>query len=188
MPSGWKMPSMPCSSLLAARCRFLPLPPAAARLRSPFGDPATYDLLALVDAKELQVATPAPQEIVTFPEPMPVSISVVAGVPVGGARVTGHVVRPDGSDRQDVARFDWDVMWAYLSRSGERLVVAVNEDSRTRLHLYDAATLEELELPEMGEAQVTSVRFSRDETMISFFASTDRTPGDPHRGDQAHVG
>ncbi|MDA8016387.1 MAG: S9 family peptidase [Thermoanaerobaculia bacterium] len=87
-------------------------------------------------------------------------------------------VRPDGTDRQEVARFDWDVMWAYLSRSGKHLVVAVNEDARTRLHLYDATTLDELALPELSDAQVTSVGFSRDETKISLFASTDRTPGD----------
>ena len=87
-------------------------------------------------------------------------------------------VRPDGSDRQEVARYDWDVMWAYLSRSGQRLVVAVNEDARTKLHLYDAATMEEQPLPKLPDAEIRSVGFSRDETMIAFFASTDRTPND----------
>lgn len=87
-------------------------------------------------------------------------------------------VRPDGSDRQEVARFDWDVVWAFLSRSGKFLVVAVNEDARTKIHVYDAATMEEQPLPELPDAQISTVRFSRDETLISFFASTDRTPGD----------
>ena len=87
-------------------------------------------------------------------------------------------VRPDGSDRQEVVRFDWDVAWAYLSRSGNHLVVAVNEDARTQLHLYDSASMDELPLPELPDAEIRSVGFSRDETMIAFFASTDRTPND----------
>jgi hypothetical protein len=67
--------------------------------------PTSYDLLAFVDAREVLVSLAASAEVVTFPDPMHVTASVVSGVPVAGAIVSGSVRRPDGS-REPVELFD----------------------------------------------------------------------------------
>lgn len=76
-----------------------------------------------------------------------------------------------------IEKVDWDVMFASLTKKGTYLVVGVNNDARTELKLYEAATLKRVDLPQI-EADITSVAFSRDETHLRFFASTGRIPSD----------
>ncbi|WP_447762887.1 S9 family peptidase [Sphingopyxis panaciterrae] len=45
-------------------------------------------------------------------------------------------------DRVTVFKPEWDVEGANLSRDGQTLIVSVNEDARSRPHLFDAATFE----------------------------------------------
>ncbi len=61
-----------------------------------FGVAASFDLLAYVEGLALDITTSVAEPSVAFPAPMRVSVHVVAGVPVGDARVTGEVRRPDG--------------------------------------------------------------------------------------------
>ena len=72
----------------------------------------------------------------------------------------------------------WDVMSASLSRSGQYLVVRVNSAARTELRIYDAHTLEELPLPTVADASVTSVTFDPYEERIAYYAEGDRSPRD----------
>lgn len=80
-------------------------------------------------------------------------------------------------ERQVIAKPDWDVSYAYLSKHGKYLVVGVNRDARTEIELYDAADLTPVALPEI-EGDVTGVAFSRDETRMRFYSSTGRSPSD----------
>lgn len=61
------------------------------------GANTTYDFLVFVDSSQLQVGASLAQSNVTFPEPAHLEVSVIAGVPVGGASVTAAVTRPDAS-------------------------------------------------------------------------------------------
>ncbi|MDH3402751.1 MAG: S9 family peptidase [Acidobacteriota bacterium] len=80
-------------------------------------------------------------------------------------------------ERRIVRQVDWDVEFASYSKHGKYLVVGVNEDARTRLEVTDAAGAP-VPLPEMASAEITSVRFSDDETMMAFYASSSRVPRD----------
>lgn len=90
-----------------------------------------------------------------------------------------YLVRYDleSGEREVVAQFDWDVQFAGYSKQGKYLVVGVNEDAHTVLRIYDQ-TGAEVALPEMADAEVNSVSFSDDETMIAFYASSSRVPRD----------
>jgi Mg-chelatase subunit ChlD len=68
-----------------------------AAVQAPGAGAAAFDLLAFVEQLDLDVSTAAAAERVAYPEPMRVSVSAVAGVPVGGVTVTARVDRPDGS-------------------------------------------------------------------------------------------
>lgn len=81
-------------------------------------------------------------------------------------------------ERETVVKPDWDVWYAQFSRNGKYMVVGVNEDARTEVTVYDAATMEEIELPSLPAADITSVSISRDEKTIAFYVSSSRHPKD----------
>ncbi len=78
--------------------------------------------------------------------------------------------------RKLILQPNWDVSFAKYSHHGKHLVVGVNRDARTELVVLEGSTLDRLELKHLPEGHVTSVRFSRDESMMAFYASTNRTP------------
>ena len=88
--------------------------------------------------------------------------------------------------RQDIAtgeqtvlvKENWDVAYGFPSRSGKYLSVAINNDARTEVRLYDLAAMEPVDLPTLPNAEITQLRLSRDETMMSFYASSSRSPRD----------
>jgi len=89
-----------------------------------------------------------------------------------------YLVRLDlqSDEREVVLQPDWDVMYAYLSKNGQYMVVGINADARTEIRLFDGATMEAIDLPELADADVGSVTFSGDESMMSFYASSSRAP------------
>lgn len=72
----------------------------------------------------------------------------------------------------------WDVSYAYFSENGKYFVIGINNDSRTELRVYDAKSFEQVELPDIPDAEITSVRISDDESMMAFYASSSRNPRD----------
>jgi len=77
---------------------------------------------------------------------------------------------------EDVEKAAWDVMYTTFSWNGKYRVTAINEDGRTIIHLRDGKTGKEVALPRMPEGDITSVSFSRSEKLMSFYASSDRSP------------
>lgn len=84
----------------------------------------------------------------------------------------------ESGERETLVQPEWDVSYAYFSKNGKYMVVGINNDARTELRLYDAETMEMVELPELPEAEIRSVRFSRDESRMAFYASAGHMPGD----------
>lgn len=78
--------------------------------------------------------------------------------------------------QQLVVQTSWDVIFAVASHRGKYLVAGVNKDARTEIRLFDAQSLRPIAIPAMPEGDVTSVEISRDESMMSFHASTGTTP------------
>ena len=91
-----------------------------------------------------------------------------------------YLVRYDlGNDsRETVVQTDWDILFSYFSKHGKYFVVGINNDARTELRVHDAATMAPIELPELGDVDITSVTISRDESRMAFYARSSRMPGD----------
>ena len=91
-----------------------------------------------------------------------------------------YLVRRDleTGDEEAVVQEDWDVWYGYFSHGGRYFVAGINNDARTELRVYDAATMEPVDLPELGEADITSVSFSRDGERMAFYGSSARMPRD----------
>lgn len=73
---------------------------------------------------------------------------------------------------------DWDIVSASLSKQGKYLVLSINNDARTELRLYEAATLTPLALPQLPDAEISSVQIAPSEDRMAFYASSSRIPRD----------
>jgi len=91
-----------------------------------------------------------------------------------------YLVRHDlaTGERRVIHKFDWDILFTSFSRTGKYLAVAVNEDARTDVRLYEAATMQPIPLPNLPEGDITGLAFSRDETHLAFYVSGSRFPRD----------
>lgn len=67
---------------------------------------STYDLVTINLAPALSVVASFGSGQVTYPKPMPVSVQVVAGWPVAGARVNARVTGPGGGTLGEIPLFD----------------------------------------------------------------------------------
>jgi len=81
-------------------------------------------------------------------------------------------------DETIVEQVDWDVMYARLSRSGDYLAVAVNEDARTNLRVYRTATGEPVDLPEVNGLSIASITLAPGDDAVAFYVEGGQTPGD----------
>jgi dipeptidyl aminopeptidase/acylaminoacyl peptidase len=77
-----------------------------------------------------------------------------------------------------VIETDWDIRYAYFSKHGKYMMVGINNDARTELRVYDAASMDMIDLPELPSAEISSVNVARDESRMTFYASSSRMPSD----------
>jgi dipeptidyl aminopeptidase/acylaminoacyl peptidase len=91
-----------------------------------------------------------------------------------------YLVRMDleSGRREVVEKPDWDVEDAGFSRRGKYLWIEINNDGRTDLRLYEAASMRPVRLPALPEAQIDSLVFSGDETRAAFYVNGSRQPND----------
>lgn len=82
----------------------------------------------------------------------------------------------DTGARQVVCKPGWDVWYAYLSETGRYLVVGVNQDARTDVRVYETATMQRVELPQLPDGDITSVQISPSETRMAFYVNGSRSP------------
>ncbi|HTH57524.1 MAG TPA: alpha/beta fold hydrolase [Cyclobacteriaceae bacterium] len=71
----------------------------------------------------------------------------------------------------------WDVMYASISRNGKYRVVAVNNDARTEIKIYDESHGgKRLELAGLPEGDITGANISDSEKLMSFYVSSSKSP------------
>lgn len=89
-----------------------------------------------------------------------------------------YVIRYTLADGQKDALFksNWDVMYAYESDSGDYRVIGVNEDGKTRIHLFDLHANKEIEIEDLKDLSINSVLFSKSELKMAFSAGSSSSP------------
>ena len=83
---------------------------------------------------------------------------------------------PQTGARKPVFATDWDVAGAQYSPDDSKLLVYVNVDARTVLHLLDAKTLAPLPLPKVPDGDVNEISFSKDGERLAFYSAASRIP------------
>lgn len=81
-------------------------------------------------------------------------------------------------EKTPMIQAQWDVVFAFHSRSGRHLVQGVNEDARIRVQIKDTGSGDWLALPGLPEGSPQQIRFSRDESKVALLLSTDTSPND----------
>ncbi|HEY5824368.1 MAG TPA: prolyl oligopeptidase family serine peptidase, partial [Cyclobacteriaceae bacterium] len=80
-------------------------------------------------------------------------------------------------EKKKVEKAPWDVMYAYLSRNGKYRVVAINNDARTQIKIYDESNAGKLvEVAGLPEGDITGVNISDSEKLMSFYVSSSKSP------------
>lgn len=81
-------------------------------------------------------------------------------------------------DRDVVAQPDWDVGFAGFSKHGKYFIYGINQDARSVLKVFEADTMTEVVLPDVGGGNIGSFGISRDENHVGMYVSSDKAPGD----------
>ena len=96
-----------------------------------------------------------------------------------GAEFT-YLMRYDieNGERKKIYEADWNVSYGYFSYNEKYLVIGVNEDARTKIYLFDAKTMNPVDFPDVISGEISSIRISRSENMMSFSAGTSKSTSD----------
>ncbi len=71
----------------------------------------------------------------------------------------------------------WDIMYSSLSRNGKYRVVAINNDARTEMKIYDESSGGKLlKIEGLPEGEITGVTISDSEKLMSFYVSSSKSP------------
>ena len=80
-------------------------------------------------------------------------------------------------EKQKVEKAPWDIMYAYLSHNGRYRVVAINNDARTEIKIYDETNGGNLvSIAGLPEGDITGVNISDSEKLMSFYVSSSKSP------------
>jgi dipeptidyl aminopeptidase/acylaminoacyl peptidase len=79
-------------------------------------------------------------------------------------------------EKKKLEEAPWDIMYSYLSRNGKYRVVAVNNDARTEMKIYDQASGQLIQIPNLPAGDITGVNISDSEKLMSFYVSSSQSP------------
>ena len=69
----------------------------------------------------------------------------------------------------------WDILYSQVSRTGKYRIVAINNDARTEMRIYDL-TGNQVRLTGIPEGDITGVTFSDSEQKMLFYVSNSKNP------------
>ncbi|WP_300434591.1 alpha/beta fold hydrolase [Christiangramia sp.] len=82
-----------------------------------------------------------------------------------------------GSNKSEVLyETNWDVMYSSLSENDTYRVIAINEDGTNKLIMWENATREPMELPDIKDGNIVSAGFSESEDLLRLTVGTSKTP------------
>jgi len=77
---------------------------------------------------------------------------------------------------EDAVKEDWDIMFTRFSKQHTYMVYGVNQDASTVVKVLHTGTGDYLELPQLPEGQILDLKFSADESLITFLFNSTTSP------------
>ncbi|MBE9489699.1 MAG: S9 family peptidase [Bacteroidetes bacterium] len=78
--------------------------------------------------------------------------------------------------KEKVLEKSWDVSGSYFTHNGKYRVTYINEDAKNSIEIMHVATGNNIDLPDFKNGSVTSVSFSRDESMMRMYVGGSNNP------------
>jgi dipeptidyl aminopeptidase/acylaminoacyl peptidase len=130
------------------------------------------------ETKEMKNITPHKDVVGNDPETFDVNSKYLYFLSNEGGEFM-YVARYDlgNGNREEVERAPWDVSACYFSKNGKYRVVAINEDARTKIKIYEEATGKLVPLPPLPEGDINGVNISDSESKMAFYHDGPRSPG-----------
>lgn len=79
-------------------------------------------------------------------------------------------------EKEKVLEKSWDVSGTSFTHNGKYRVTYINEDAKNSIEVMDVASGNNIELPDFDNASITSVGFSRDESMMRLYVGGSNSP------------
>ena len=70
----------------------------------------------------------------------------------------------------------WDISYSYFSYNEKYRVVAINNDARTEIQIYDTAKNKPISLPDLPLGCIQSVHISKSEKLMTFYHNGSKSP------------
>lgn len=81
----------------------------------------------------------------------------------------------ESGEKNIVEEADWDIVFAGRSKYGKYRYVGINADAKTQIMVYDSNN-QMIDLPEIPNGEVTSVRISHSEKLMLFYVNSSISP------------
>lgn len=82
-------------------------------------------------------------------------------------------------EKKKVEEAPWDVMYTATSKNGKFRIVAINNDARTEIKIYDESKGgERVAIEGLPDGDITGVNISDSEKLMSFYVSSSKSPSD----------
>ena len=81
-------------------------------------------------------------------------------------------------EKEKVLEKEWDIRYTYFSKSGKYRVSGINHDGKTVIEILDTESGKTLEVPEVGDKEITTVNISDSESKMAFYAGGSNAPSD----------
>jgi dipeptidyl aminopeptidase/acylaminoacyl peptidase len=79
--------------------------------------------------------------------------------------------------KEKVEEAKWDIMYAYMSRNEKYRVVAINNDARTEIKIYDQSDGNKLlKIDGLPDGDITGVNISDSEKLMTFYVTSSKSP------------
>ena len=79
-------------------------------------------------------------------------------------------------EKGKVLKKEWDIAYAYFSYGGKYMVSLTNEDGKNVVEVKNTQSGEYVDFPKFESGDVSGVRISRDETIMSFYVASSNSP------------
>jgi dipeptidyl aminopeptidase/acylaminoacyl peptidase len=127
--------------------------------------------------QELKHLTPHEGDIYSVPEAFHPNSRSLYYTTNEGSEFT-YLMRYDieTEKKEKVEAYDWYIRYTYFSWNGKYRVVAINNDAKTEIKIWDIQTGGLVDLPKLPDAEITSIRISKSENLMTFYLNGSRSP------------
>ena len=79
-------------------------------------------------------------------------------------------------NRESVLKEDWDIAYAYFSKSGKYQVVGINQDAQTVIKIIETSSGDLLDPPQVDGGEISSVNIADSDAYMAFYAGRSNSP------------